>query len=336
MKKINKFLVIMALVIIGVSVYADEIRLTILHTNDIHGQLVPFDYTFNNPSNPPKQMKVEPNNIGGAARRATYINNVRKFTDHTVLLLDAGDTFTRGPLESLEGEPEFEIMNALKYDVLTLGNNEFKADQYTGNFTPKAVDILNERIKEADFPVIAGNVYDKITGKRVYTPYIFKNIEGMRLAIIGVTAYRVKDYPQAANLNITDPVAEIGKILDEIKGKYDFVILLSHAGVIDDFSIAGKYQDLDLIIGGDSHTWIYKPVLTWNNKSGMLSTQAGELGVAVGRIDLVIEKQSDNRYIISKYAGELVPITDKYPEDGNIKNIVDKYYKIKNDASNEK
>jgi len=325
MRKSLKILAVLFVFVFSISLYAEEVRLTILHTNDIHGQLVPFDYNFNNPSDPAGKMKVSSSDIGGAARRATYINNVRKYTKHTVLLLDGGDTFTRGPLESMEGKPEFEVMNALKYDVLTLGNNEFKADQYTGNFTPKAIDILNQRINEANFPVIAGNVYDKTSGQRLYTPYIIKNIEGMRVAILGVTAYRVKDYPQAANLNITDPVVEVGKMLEEVRDKSDFIILLSHAGVTTDFDISATYFDINLLIGADSHTWIYMPVFDL----GKPIAQAGELGVAVGRIDLVLSKQDSGKFVISKYEGSLIPMTSKYTEDENVKKIVEKYYALK-------
>ena len=312
-----------------------ELKLTILHTSDIHGELIPFNYNNQDVNG----LKADKTNIGGAARRATYIQQVRKETKNPVLLVDAGDTFTRGPIESMEGVPEFLIMNALKYDVMTIGNNEFKADQYTKTASPKAIDILNKRISEANFPLLAGNVYNKQTNERAYKPYIIKNIDGVRIGIFGLTATRSASYPQTVNLSFTNTKEEAAKILSELKGKTDFIILLSHAGIIEDMVLASTYPKINVILGGDTHTWLYKPLFFPDYKSranstnvaGVIICHVGEYGVAVGRLDLNLSRQTDGSYAVSKYSGKLVPITDAYPEDQTIKKIVDEYYKQYND-----
>ncbi|MCE5198321.1 MAG: bifunctional UDP-sugar hydrolase/5'-nucleotidase [Armatimonadota bacterium] len=314
--------VLLSLVSSGVSVAAQKplpITLTILHTNDIHGHMFPFDYS--------KLGKGE-TDVGGAARRAALIRKLKKESGKRVLVMDAGDVFTRGPLAELHGVPDFAIMNAVPYDIMTLGNNEFK-----GADGPEAQQIMLDRIKQARFPVVAANVIDASTGKTIVPPYKILNVDGLRIGVFGVTASRVATYEQAKGLTIADPVETAKKTISEMEPKCDFIIALSHLGYPSDIELATRVPRIDVIIGGDSHTWLFQPTLVKHENAqpgwigGTIICQDGEWGKTVGKLYLTLSRLNDGKFHVERYNSKLVEVNSSIKPATDIEKILAQYTK---------
>ena len=255
-------------------------KITILHTNDVHSHIEPF----------PKDHSKFPN-MGGFERRSTLINNIRLKNPNT-LLLDAGDVFQGTPYFNFYGgELEFKLMSMLKYDAMTIGNHDFD----------NGIDGLNSQLPKASFDIISSN-YDfsntilenKI--KRTKT-YILDEVKigvfGLGIELKGLVSDEL--YKETKYL---DPVEISNDITDYLKNeeKCDLIICLSHLGFkykknkISDFILAQKTKDIDLIIGGHTHTFMDKPVLT-KNKIGndVIINQVGCFGVYLGKIDFYLD-----------------------------------------------
>ena len=254
-------------------------KITILHTNDVHSHIEPF----------PKDHSKFPN-MGGFERRSTLINNIRLKNPNT-LLLDAGDVFQGTPYFNFYGgELEFKLMSMLKYDAMTIGNHDFD----------NGIDGLNSQLPKASFDIISSN-YDfsntilenKI--KRTKT-YILDEVKigvfGLGIELKGLVSDEL--YKETKYL---DPVEISNDITDYLKNeeKCDLIICLSHLGFrykknkISDFILAQKTKDIDLIIGGHTHTFMDKPTIT-KNKIGndVIINQVGCFGVYLGKIDFYL------------------------------------------------
>lgn len=308
----KKLFIFVSLVLISVSLWGEDLKLTILHTNDIHGQCHSLDYN-------------KEKNIGGWAVRASMINSFRQSAKNRVLLLEAGDISGRGEYETYYGEPEIKIMNYMKYDAMCLGNAEYKLDQRDSQRGPKAIDILHNTAKKAEFPVLCANVYSKETGKREFSPYIIIKEKNVRIAMVGMTSLKCRTYPETVNLEFTDPAEEWKKVLNELEGKYDFLIFISHLGDLPDMALAQLYPEIDLIIEGDYHTFLKNPIEIKRNDSRTLICQTGELGVALGRLDLVLDEKNNK---IKNYSYKLIPVRNAKP-DPNIEKILKDYTPLK-------
>lgn len=295
--------------------------LTILHTNDVHGHLFPFDYDA---------LGTPEVQVGGAARRATLIRQLRGAASGPVLVMDAGDVFTRGPLADLLGVPDFDVMNAVGYDIMTLGNNEFK-----GAADLEGMRTMMARIRQARFPVVSANVYDKATEKTIVPPYKVFDFEGLRVGVFGLTAQRVAGYSQARGLEIRDAVTTARKVVAELKSKCNFVVALTHIGYESDLQLAAAVPEIDVIIGGDSHTWLFQPTLVKAGDSvgpdwwvgGPVICQAGEWGRAVGKLQLSLRLTEDGVYRVMGYNGELITVDSSVKPAEDIERIINRYAK---------
>ena len=306
MKKLYLFLLVFFAVL---SLYGSDLNITVIHTNDIHGQSHPFDY---------RGLK----NYGGAARRATLINDIRKEVKNRVFLFDIGDISGRGEYENYYGQPEIKLMNYLKYDAMTLGNAEYKLDRFEKDQGPRAIDIIHKRVKEAKFPCLCANVYNNKTGKREFLPYVIFEEKGVRIACVGMTTLKCRTYPQTVNLTFTDPAQEWKKVLEELKGKYDFLIFMSHLGDLADVALAKLYTEIDMVIQGDFHTFLDKPMEIDRGDHKCIICQTGELGICVGRCDLTIDEKTHK---IKNYDYRLIPVTNKYKDDEEVNRILSNY-----------
>ncbi|SDX53386.1 5'-nucleotidase [Lutibacter oricola] len=253
-------------------------QITILHTNDTHSHIEPFDINHHNYPN-----------MGGVARRATLVENIRKENPNT-LLLDAGDIFQGTPyFNYYGGEIEFKLMSMLKYDAATIGNHDFD----------NGIDGLYAQLPNAKFDFVSSNYNFKNTVLDTHVkPYKIFNKSDIKIGVfgIGIELKGLVDnklYKETKYLNPVEIAQDMSRILKEDE-QCDLIICLSHLGYhytekhskIDDLTLASKTKNIDLIIGGHTHTFLPKPTVTKNSAGeNVLVNQVGCYGLNVGRVD---------------------------------------------------
>lgn len=257
-------------------------HLTILHTNDVHSYIDAFP--ANHPKNP---------NMGGVARRAAVIESVRK-ENPNVLLLDAGDIFQGTPyFNYYGGELEFKLMSMMGYDAATMGNHDFD----------NGIDGFNAQLPHAKFDFVSANYEFKNTvleGK--VKPYSIFHKSGIKVGVfgLGIKLEGLVDKKHYKETLYNDPVEVCKDIVRILKHeqKCDLIICLSHLGYkykdepdkICDVTLASLTQDIDLIIGGHTHTFLDKPTVLKNAVGQeVIVNQVGCYGLNLGRIDFYFE-----------------------------------------------
>ena len=293
-------------------------QLTILHTNDLHGMLLPFDY-------PGNLLQLEParRDIGGLARRATALGRLRATIDHPLVVIDAGDLFTRGPWhQRFFGMPEVEALNLMNYDLLCVGNNEFKATEGTDS-QQKMLTLL----RRSRFPWLAANLTVGDTGVPVegVHPFIVRNFGNVRVGFLGLTAPRSAEYPQVKGWTIGDPIAAARRWVPLARQECDILIAVVHLGVGKfDRTLAAAVPGIDAIVSADSHEFLRAPLLVKNPDGVAVPiVQAGEYGLYVGRLDLTFTHEQTWR--LDKIDGKLLLIDKSYEEDPAVKTMLDRY-----------
>lgn len=273
-------------------------NLTILHTNDVHGRLEPIDYS------PQKKS------VGGIARRATLIKDIRS-NEKNVLVLDGGD-IAQGTLfyKIFYGVPDMKILSEIEYDAIVLGNHEFD----------NGISFLQRMISNADFPVLSANLKftDNKYMKNTVKPYIIKNYNGFTVGIIGITTSELKTLTNIRNgVNVFDDITTAKKLANQLKNKVDFIVVISHCGVDKDVQLAESTSDIDVIVGGHTHTFLSKPIEVINKKHKTLIVQNGEFGITLGDLDLAITDGEIKSY---KYLS--IPVNNKIKADEGIEEEV--------------
>jgi len=257
-------------------------HLTILHTNDVHSYIDPFP--ANHPKNP---------NMGGVARRAALIESIKR-ENPNVLLLDAGDIFQGTPyFNYFGGELEFKLMSMMQYDLSTMGNHDFD----------NGIDGFYGQLPNAKFEFVSAN-YDfrNTVLDGIVKPYKIFNKNGIKVGIfgLGVELDGLVDKRNYKETVYLDPVGVAQDMARTLKHgqKCDLVVCLSHIGYeykndpnkICDLKLAAQTQDIDLIIGGHTHTFLDKPTVV-RNAAGIdtLVNQVGCYGINLGRIDFYFD-----------------------------------------------
>ena len=264
-------------------------RLTILHTNDVHSRIEPF------PMNGGRYQ-----GRGGIARRAALIERIRKEVPH-VLLLDAGDMFQGTPyFNYFGGELEIKLMSRMGYDAATIGNHDFDA----------GIDNLKKQIEaQANFPLINCNYdFSDTVLKEQVKPYDIVQKGPIRIGIIGVGVELDGLVPKGlyGDTQYLDPVVQANQYAAALK--YDegchYVICLSHLGYqygtskVSDRVLAEQSKNIDLIIGGHTHTYLEEPALLTNqDDQEVWVAQVGWAGLVLGRIDVYFERNFQDRCV---------------------------------------
>jgi 2',3'-cyclic-nucleotide 2'-phosphodiesterase (5'-nucleotidase family) len=301
-------------------VQPEQVSLTILHDNDIHGHIFPFPYIEAGIS------PLEQQSRGGAARRATLVRQLRRSIHHPTFLVDSGDIATRGPLATTyQGIADVEALNAVGYELAAIGNNEFKLkDGVDINDSLGAQADLMDVVKRSRFPWICANATDAqgaiLQGVQ---PYVVRDFDGVRVGFLGLTAPRSAYYPQTKGWTISDPIVAAKNWIPIARAHCDILIALTHIGTDLDERLAAQTTGLDAIIGGDSHTFLYKPVIV-NNPDGYAVpiVQDGEFGVDLGRFDLTLAKASNGNWTISSYQDRLIPIGPSIKEAPDVNAVL--------------
>ena len=253
--------------------------LTILHLNDTHSHIEP-------------ERLGEINGHGGIIEQAIYISEVRQeMGKKNVLLLHAGD-FSQGTsyFTELKGQIEIDNLNAMGYDVVTIGNHEFD----------NGMSALAKRLEQLDCPVVCAN-YD-FTGTPladVIKPYTIVKKAGKKIGVIGVLTdvSTVVDKSLNAGLEFQNPIPIVQKHVDYLRNEKgcDLIICLTHLGdkgskskgaIIDQDLVAGT-TGVDIVVGGHAHTELDE-MQVWKNAAGeeVVYVTDGGWGLEVGRLDI--------------------------------------------------
>ena len=235
--------------------------------------------------------------MGGVARRATLVEAIRHENPNT-LLLDAGDIFQGTPYFNFYGgELEFKLMSMLKYDAATIGNHDFD----------NGIDGLYAQLPHAKFDFLSANYDFKNTvldsHVKPYKVFVKNEIKigvfGLGIKLEGLVDPRM--YKETVYNNPVEVAREMSRILNE-EENCDLVICLSHLGYhykkeenkISDLELAAKTKDIDLIIGGHTHTFLPKPTIKKNSVGeNVLVNQVGCYGINVGRIDFYFDEDKN-------------------------------------------
>ncbi len=261
-------------------------KITILHTNDVHSHIDPFG---------PDDSRNA--NKGGVARRAALVESFRKENPNT-LLLDAGDIFQGTPyFNYYGGELEFKLMSMLKYDLATIGNHDFD----------NGIGGLYAQLPHAKFDFVSAN-YDfsntvMDTHVKPYKTFIKDGIKigvfGLGIQLDGLVDKNM--YKETVYNNPIEVAQDMSRILKE-EHSCDLVICLSHIGYdykkspdrVSDLNLARATKDIDLIIGGHTHTFLPKPTIEKNSVGkSVLINQVGAYGLYLGKIDFYFEPGKD-------------------------------------------
>jgi len=251
-----------------------DVKLTILHTNDMHSHIHPFTSGRNK-------------GLGGMAQRAALIKQIREQEEH-VLLLDAGDVFQGTPYFNFYGgELELKLMSEMKYDAATLGNHDFD----------NGLDGLQKQLPHANFPFLIANYdFSDTILKDTFNPYKIFIKGDLKIGVFGIGIELDGLVPKKLYRNTVyqDPITTANHYatLLKQKEKCNLVVCVSHLGFkyksnkISDLAFASQTRDIDLIIGGHTHTFLKKPVSQLNlDKKEVLINQVGWAGINIGKID---------------------------------------------------
>ncbi|MCA1816255.1 MAG: bifunctional metallophosphatase/5'-nucleotidase, partial [Acidobacteria bacterium] len=301
--------------------------ITIIATTDLHGNLLPVDYYTNKPD------------ARGLAKAATIIRAARKENPSGTLLLDSGDTIQGTPLEYFHNrmndappDPMMLSMNALAYDAMAVGNHEY-------NF---GLGVLEKARHEARFPWLSANTYKRGTNETAYQPYIVKELNGVRVGVLGLTTPGIPSWENKENyagLEFREPVAEARKWVEVLRGKErcDLVVVAMHMGLEEDLrtgevtpgqapnenegvAIAEQVKGIDLILLGHTHREISS--LTIN---GVLLTQANYWAHHVSRADIYLEKDERGRWRVAAKQAHTTPVTDATAVDPELAKLAEPY-----------
>ncbi len=322
------------------------IPITILHHNDSHGNLAKGAYV-------------------GYTQLATLIKQERLHNPTRTILLSGGDNiqgdamsyyFKSAPTgfaadgtplpANLQMQPLVKVFNAMNYDAMDVGNHEFNFGSAT------FVSVF----KQALFPLLGANVSDTGVyglsqvgpGGQGVQPYLEKTLDGIQVAILGITNHRVPNYELPSNipgLTFSDPLDKAQELSDALRPTNDVVVALTHIGFTEDpksvevdknvdTNMAMTVSGLDVIIGSHSHTnpatgfgdYKYLPTIVGGpNNIPVLINQAYRYNNTLGEIIIGVRAKVGGGYEVVSRTGQYLTVTSSTKEDEDIKAIVDPY-----------
>ena len=280
-------------------------KLTILHSNDLHGDFLPT-------------IADDGSESGGLARLSGYVSQARNSEENVVYVV-AGDMFRGSIIDSeYRGLSTIDLMNVLNPDVAIIGNHEVDYGLAHLLFLEKC----------ATFPIINANMFVTINNTRLFTPYRVVEVGGMNVLFIGLLTEEVLASTRQEDVigtfvDIEQAAKEVGVISDNYRTRnIDLTILVTHIGIEADRELA-KLLDpdwgIDAIIGGHSHTFMEQPEVV----NGIPIVQAGSGTGQIGRFELVCDTWRND---IREYAWKCVPINPQTaPTDAIVEELLTRY-----------
>lgn len=277
--------------------------LTILHTNDLHGHLFAW------------RGWEEPfagKTIGGADRLATAIKGVRSAVgENQVLLVDAGDTFSDAMLAAeTQGRAVVQVMNALGYDAMVVGNHD-------PDFT---MEVLHQRIQEANFAVLAANLLDARTRQPAIQAAVIHERGGVQVGIVGLAYPHTALTTQSHNVEGVQFVSAAETAREWIpqlrRQGAQVIIVLSHLGLGADVALAQAVIGIDVIVGGHSHNRLDAPLSVGRT----LIVQAGAHGSDLGRLDVLV----NNGQVVGSHGRLMLLDHEIYASDAELATLLNR------------
>lgn len=331
LKRSITLLVVVAMLFSFLSIVAPVVnaqtttKITIMCTSDEHGNIYPIDYYTLKPAN------------RGLAKVFTLVKQVRAENPNSILISN-GDANQGTPLvyyftkiETDKTAPMMAVMNYMGYDAMVVGNHEIQDYGW---------DWLQKLQKDAKFPFLSANMVDKATDQNAMTPYIIKEVNGVKIGIIGITTTQTNTVTPDYNLKghwFDDAVATTGKYVALLRPQVDILVVSAHMGfewgndtknftyvspalegdVAD--TIVQKYPQIDVLITGHDHYNI-QPFL----RNGVLVVQPWYWGQALGKLDITLQKEGGKWQIVSKTGVNLL-VDDKTVADQGVLDLAKDY-----------
>lgn len=309
-----------ALVFVSASAQAQDRKLTILYSNDLHAHLEPHKVPW----------VSETRLVGGFANIATLVKREKAANPFTVYF-DAGDYFTGPYISSLtKGEAIIDAMNYLGLDAACVGNHEF--DHGWQNAI--------EQFKKAKFPILNGNIFEKGTDKLHWNnPYIIKKVNGVRIGVIGMHGkfafYDTTSDEMIQGVEARDEEVYLRKYIQELKNKADIIVLLIHEGIPGrqsttgakdvarnlqrDIELAKNVPGIDIIVTGHAHQGTPVPLVS--NGTIIVSTDA--YTIELGKLEITYDKRSDK---VTSFKNTLNYLyDDEVPDDEQMLKVIGKW-----------
>lgn len=271
---------LLAILSLVISVEAGAQDLWIVHTNDTHSCVMPIN---------PLSSDTAQADKGGFLRRASFVRQMREEHPH-LLLFDSGD-FSQGSAyyNLYKGEVEVSLMNEMKYDAATIGNHEFDF----------GMDNMKRIFSMAQFPIVCANYdFSGTVLEGLVKPYVILEREGLRIGVFGLSP-QMDGLVSAENykgVKFEDPVSAAERVVGLLRGQEhcDVVICLSHLGWdiegIDDVEVIPATRDIDVVLGGHSHTYFEHPEIVKNaDGKDVICNQMGKNGRFVGVLHLHVD-----------------------------------------------
>jgi len=331
MLKLRYVIAVWAAVFFAANVLAAEKTITIVHTNDMHSHFQGFS-----PEIDYQPFRIQGDEtLGGWSRVAAVIQKTRKEKSNPVLVVDAGDYTMGSFFHMLNREEAFELrlLEAMGYDVVTLGNHEFDLKP-----AGLAATLRTAKAKGGAPQIVFANaVFDRQkpqladledafaeTGVKNYT---ILERGGLKIGVFGILGKdAIEVSPFAKPLKFRDPIQAAQDMVTILRDreKADLVVCLSHGGLRDnpkkseDEILAAKVKGIDIIVSGHTHTSLEKPILV----NGTIIVQAGSYGKQVGVLDIAWET---GRVTVKNYT--LVPVNSSVAGDPKIQKTIDAFKK---------
>jgi 2',3'-cyclic-nucleotide 2'-phosphodiesterase/3'-nucleotidase len=329
----------LAALLVAAAGWARQATVTLLATTDLHGNIYPTDYFTGRPAE------------RGLAKIATIVQSVRRETPNTILI-DCGDTIQGTPLEAvyqayvsagrlplnlafagepLSQDPMMLAMNSLGYRAMVLGNHEF-------NF---GLETIERARSDARFPWISANTAAEAgVPVKPFAPYIVAEVDGIKIAVIGVTTPAIPNWEQPENYagyRFLNPKAAVASAVAELRRKErpDIIVVAAHMGLgrapsgaeIPNenaaYSIATGVPGIDAMVIGHTHQEIA------GEKAGnVLIVQPKNWGASLARIDFTLDRGADGRWKIVDKRSSLLPASAQVPPDPGVLKLAKPYHDI--------
>ena len=282
----------------------EKIELVVLHVNDTHGKLQPYD-------------AGDLGEVGGIARLSTLVQQTRRENPGRVLFLHAGDMFSRGDPTTVYygGYVNFHAYEMIGVDAVTPGNGEF----YMG------IENLQNQAARVGIPFVHANVTYKQHGGSIFPPYLIKEVNGVKIGILGLGLIR-SWHNSSQTLVLGDPIEVAKKYLPELRPKVDLLIALTHIQAKNYSLLAAAVPELDLIVGGDSHTRLDAPsrIPRADGNGSVPIVQARHYFQFLGRVDIELERD-ENGIRVNRVDSRLIPINAEIAADPEIEDFIAQY-----------